>query len=206
MKNETVNQETAVKVLDFPFRSAGALGRTNAFTDSPDLPSLESVFEPLGARTDWSYRISSAKFLNGYAVVVASLRVADRVREGLGIAPADLDGALEQAERRALADAVAKFALRLPEPREGVSEETGEAMRLHRFASGPAAVSLGDMISYSQLSRAKSLASGLSVSIDDESEKIFGCGLSELSRDAAEELIEMLEERASGPGRFKCAG
>ncbi|QQS42090.1 MAG: hypothetical protein IPM63_03865 [Acidobacteriota bacterium] len=206
MKNETVDQETAVKVLDFPFRSAGALGRTLARTDSPDLPSLESLFEPFGERTDWSYRISSAKFLNGYAVVVASLRLADRVREGLGIARSDLEGALEQAERRALADAVAKFALRLPEPCEDVSAETENAMRRHRFASGPEAVSLGDMISYSQLSKAKSLASGLSVSIDDESEKIFGCGLSELSRDAAEELIEMLEERASGPERFKRAG
>ncbi|HUF03043.1 MAG TPA: hypothetical protein VMM38_02600 [Aridibacter sp.] len=203
MKNETVNLETAIKILDFPARDKRD-GYTGA--DSPELPSLESVFGPLGERSDWSYRITSAKFLNGYAVVVASLRLAGFEREGLGISPAELEGSLEQAERRALADAVSKFAFRQPEPRERIPDGFERDKGASCIVSGPEAVSLRDMISYSQLSRAKSLAKQLLVSADDEAERQFGCALSELSREAADELIESLESRASGPRRFRRAG
>lgn len=205
MMNENVNQETAIKVLDFPARNAGR-DRSFAFADSPELPSLESVLKPLGERSDWSYRISSTRFLNGYAVVVASLRLAGQVREGLGICPSDLEGALEQAERRALADAVSKFAIRFPEPGERVRDGSENEQGPGRVASGPEAASLHDMISYSQLKHAKALASRLLINADEAAEDLFGCTLSELSRDAADELIESLELRASGPRRFKRAG
>lgn len=204
MTNMNCENEIAANILDFPPRKTDTNSLGDAFAGG--LPSLEKLFVRMGSRTDWSYRIESAKFQNGYAVVIASLRMGRYVRGGIGLCPADADGSLENAERRALADAVAKFTFRLPEPRETGSDESEVAASRHRFSSGPEAASLRDMISYSQLSRAKSLASGLSVSADGVSDKIFGCCLAELSRDAADELIEILEERAFGPRQFKQAG
>lgn len=193
MDQQTQKNGPRRTIIDFPSNPGGI-----AASPVPDLISfLES-----DDGDECSYEIVSVKQVGTYAVVIASLRVESGFRDGIGICHMDDDRAIEIAERRALTDAASKFATGpfVKSGREGGSRRFSGKVRR------PEAASIGDMISYSQLSEARKLASELELSADDESERRFGCRLSELSRFAADTLIESLSSYAPRHMQIKQAG
>jgi len=145
----------------------------------------------LGAGFDknFSYSIKSVTYSNGKWLVVCSVHADGVVRDGLGSCDNGTGNALETAERRAFEDAVAKF--------PGGSDQPGEVEEeVRRIVSDDSAqaTSLLNLVSPSQLSAARALGDRADLDVDAESERMFGCRLGELSREAAAVLIRFLRK------------
>jgi len=172
--------DDAKRVLDFPFVQP----RVGQF-GLPEEPVTEAM-EALGNHfREWSSSVATARMIGGFAVVTVRISASGISREGIGFSEGCSGEGFVAAERRAFCDAVSRF----PEIH---SERTEESFRAE-------ATSIADLISYRQLREIKALASESGVDADEQAERSFGVSVSELSREAAGRLIELIREPAYGP-------
>ncbi|REJ78621.1 MAG: hypothetical protein DWQ47_04000 [Acidobacteria bacterium] len=146
-----------------------------------------------GATSD--YGVKELRIVRGHAVVCVTVERNGVAHEGIGVCRIEEAHPIRTAEDRALDAAAEKFRLgtvRLPLRRELTIVEDRSIE-----TAAPNAASLSDLISPSQIRSVKRLADSLGISADAEADRLFGCLLGELSRNAADHLIEHLESPAS---------
>lgn len=132
-----------------------------------------------------SHSIRELKFINGCILVIANIRIDGQAAEGIGIAKVEEADAVGKAEQAAFECALRNFSSL------GISAED-EVLQPTRTFVNQAATSLSDLITGSQLRRAKDIAAHSGMDAEAEAERLFGFRLGELSRSAAEELIGSL--------------
>ena len=174
---ETVPAE-ANRVLDFPF--VGSRYEPAGLKEDP-ASTVIGATEALNEHfANWSSSVSTARMIGGFAVVTVRISASGASREGIGFSEALSGEGFVAAERQAFCDAASRF----PETRRDKTETGFRAE----------ASSIADLISYRQLREIKALAADKAVDADEESERLYGVLVSELSREAASRLIVMIRK------------
>lgn len=183
-------------ILEFPASGPGS-GRESAGDEGPHRHEAGIFADSDG----WSYRIRSVRIEGGSVVVTAAFENEGITREGIGVAGFESPESIIRAERAACADAAARF------PSAASNRNKLASGSAEGTLPGPEARTLSDLISYSQLSRIRSLAVRLEIDADEECDKFSGCFVSELSRRSASRFILFLESMTGKQfGAIKKAG
>lgn len=160
--------------------------------------SAEAVMSLLRAEDEWSHTIESVRIIGRQSVVVCSLLIEGQRRDGIGSCESRIEDSFVVAEKRALANAAMKFP-----PADAVPVSPPSLIAEDRVQAS----SLADLVSGSQLRRVRRLADSIGIDAEKASDRLFGCGVGELSREAASVLIETFESSSVRPAdELKLAG
>jgi len=147
---------------------------------------------------NWGHIVKDIRPIGDIMTVTVALTIDNVTREGVGTGRAISETGIKKAEHDALKRAAVKFGIaRELYKREFDSIEQDEAIENHGGTEigDPIAKSLGDMVTAKQLGMIKGLAREAGVDAEVECKKIMQCGVDELSKRAASDLIEYLQDQ-----------
>ncbi len=188
-RTSEIRTEDVKKVLDFPVScETDSFDNETYVTTAGDAPLVTGEMDR--RHPGWSSKVSTARLIGGYAVVIVNITASGSVREGIGYAKFSGGSGFVAAENMAFAEAAAKFAAALG------SDQIKDGDEGHPVNS--VATCLSDLVTYSQIRSIRRLAKAGGVDVDNESERRFGCLPGELSRVGAELLLSELNASFEG--------
>ena len=145
---------------------------------------------------NWGHTVKDIRSIGEIITVTVAITIDGVTREGIGTGRAINETGIKKAEHDALKRAAVKFGIaRELYKREfdsiDIDEETAAATILR--SADPVAKNLGDMVTGKQLNMIRMLAREADIDAERECSEIMRCGVTELSRRAASELIEHLQ-------------
>lgn len=146
---------------------------------------------------NWGHTVKDIRPIGDIVTVTVALTIDNVTREGVGTGRAISETGIKKAEHDALKRAAVKFGIaRELYKREFDSIEQDEAAERNDVPDigDPIAKSLGDMVTAKQLGMIKGLARETGVDADVECKNILKCGVEELSKRAASDLIAYLQD------------
>ena len=145
---------------------------------------------------NWGHTVKDIRPIGDIITVTVAITINGVTREGVGTGKTASETGIKKAEHDALKRAAVKFGIaRELYKREFESieqDENGVAVE-PRATTDPVAKSLGDMITSKQLAMIRGLAREANVDAEATCSQTMHCGIDELSKRAASDLIEHLQ-------------
>jgi len=149
---------------------------------------------------NWAHTVKDIRPIGEIVTVTVAITIDGVTREGIGTGKAISETGIKKAEHDALKRAAVKFGIaRELYKREFDAIDTDETSQpvieqQQTRASNPMAQSLGDMVTAKQLGMIRAIAREAKVDADKECAIMMNCSIDELSKRAASDLIERLQE------------
>lgn len=145
----------------------------------------------------WAHTVKDIRSIGEIVTVTVAITIDGVTREGIGTGRTANETGIKKAEHDALKRAAVKFGIaRELYKREFDSIEQDEqpaVVDLPQPAANPVAKNLGDMVTAKQLGMIRALARESNVDAEQECSSLMHCGVGELSKRAASDLIEHLQ-------------
>jgi hypothetical protein len=145
---------------------------------------------------NWGHTVKDIRPIGDIVTVTVAISIDGVTREGVGTGKAVSETGIKKAEHDALKRAAVKFGIaRELYKREFDSieqEEVALTVAPHQIAD-PMAKSLGDMITAKQLGMIRGISRESGLDVDKECAQLMHCAVDELSKRAASDLIEHLQ-------------
>jgi len=146
---------------------------------------------------NWGHTVKDIRPIGDIVTVTVALTIDNVTREGVGTGRAISETGIKKAEHDALKRAAVKFGI----ARELYKREF-DSIEQDEMAEGPSvpdtnhllAKTLGDMVTAKQLGMIKGLAREAGVDADVECKNTLQCGVEELSKRGASDLIAYLQD------------
>ncbi len=145
---------------------------------------------------NWGHTVKDIRPIGDIITVTVAITIDGVTREGVGTGKTASETGIKKAEHDALKRAAVKFGIArelykrefdlIEQDENGVTAEP-------RAARDTVAKTLGDMITSKQLAMIRGLAREANVDADAECTTVMHCGIDELSKRAASDLIEHLQ-------------
>ena len=146
---------------------------------------------------NWGHTVKDIRPIGDIITVTVAITIDGVTREGIGTGRAISETGIKKAEHDALKRAAVKFGIaRELYKREFDSIEQDEiapASEPQQFGD-PVAKSLGDMVTAKQLGMIRAIAREANIDAEAECTQMMHCGIDELSKRAASDLIERLQD------------
>ena len=143
---------------------------------------------------NWGHTVKDIRSIGEIITVTVAITIDGVTREGIGTGRAINETGIKKAEHDALKRAAVKFGIaRELYKREFDSIDIDEESASVAVPTDPVAKSLGDMVTGKQLNMIRMLAREADIDAERECSEIMRCGVTELSKRAASELIEHLQ-------------
>jgi len=146
---------------------------------------------------NWGHTVKDIRPIGDIVTVTVALTIDNVTREGVGTGRAISETGIKKAEHDALKRAAVKFGIaRELYKREFDSIEQEEMLEAPAGpdTNDPMAKTLGDMVTAKQLGMIKGLAREAGIDADVECKNNWKCGVEELSKRAASDLIAYLQD------------
>jgi hypothetical protein len=147
---------------------------------------------------NWGHTVKDIRSIGEIVTVTVAITIDGVTREGIGTGRAINETGIKKAEHDALKRAAVKFGIaRELYKREFDSidqEENAPIAEQPKVAIDPVAQTLGEMLTGKQLNMIRALAREAKVNADSECAEVMKCSVTELSRRAASDLIEHLQD------------
>lgn len=156
----------------------------------------------------WAHTVKDIRPIGEFVTITVAITIDGITREGIGTGRSNSETGIKKAEHDALKRAAVKFGIarelykREFDPMDqDVAVEPVESPE-YRAIDDPVARSLGDMVTAKQLGMIRAIARESGFDAETECNSLLNCGVDELSKRAASNLIEHLQglqrEAASG--------
>ncbi len=146
---------------------------------------------------NWAHSVKDIRSIGDIITVTVAITIDGVTREGIGTGKAISETGIKKAEHDALKRAAVKFGI----ARELYKKEFDsieQSDETPSYGPSPAIVdqvakSLGDMVTAKQLGMIRAIARAANLDAEVECSQMMHCGVDELSKRAASELIEHLQ-------------
>lgn len=145
---------------------------------------------------NWAHTVKDIRSIGDIVTVTVAITIDGVTREGIGTGKAISETGIKKAEHDALKRAAVKFGIarELYKKEFDSIEQTDEAHGFEPQAViDPVAKSLGDMVTAKQLGMIRAISREASLDAERECSQMMRCGVDELSKRAASDLIEHLQ-------------
>ena len=145
---------------------------------------------------NWGHTVKDIRSIGDIITVTVAITIDGVTREGIGTGKAISETGIKKAEHDALKRAAVKFGIaRELYKKEFESIEQTEEPRAFdaQTVADPVAKNLGDMITTKQLGMIRAIAREANADAERECSQLMRCGIDELSKRAASNLIEHLQ-------------
>lgn len=145
---------------------------------------------------NWGHTVKDIRPIGDIITVTVAITIDGVTREGVGTGKTASETGIKKAEHDALKRAAVKFGIaRELYKREFDSIEQDESVAVDEKpkVDDPVAKSLGDMITSKQLGMIRAIAREASLDAEAECSQLLNCGIAELSKRAASDLIAHLQ-------------
>ena len=145
---------------------------------------------------NWGHTVKDIRSIGDIITVTVAITIDGVTREGIGTGRAISETGIKKAEHDALKRAAVKFGIaRELYKKEFESIEQTEEPRAFeaQTVADPVAKNLGDMITTKQLGMIRAIAREANADAERECSQLMRCGIDELSKRAASNLIEHLQ-------------
>ncbi|MFN2501475.1 MAG: Rad52/Rad22 family DNA repair protein [Pyrinomonadaceae bacterium] len=146
---------------------------------------------------NWAHMVKAIRPIGDIITVTVAITIDGVTREGIGTGKANTETGIKKAEHDALKRAAVKFGI----ARELYKREFDTIEQEENPAAAPAsanydvmAKNIGDMITPKQIGMIRALSRESNLDTDQICSKTMGCGILELSKRGASDLIEHLQE------------
>lgn len=145
---------------------------------------------------NWGHTVKDIRPIGDIVTVTVAITIDGVTREGVGTGKTASETGIKKAEHDALKRAAVKFGIaRELYKREFDSIDNDDARSsIDIRSTDPVAKSLGDMVTAKQLGMIRAIARGAGVDAENECSQKFNCVVAELSKRAASELIDHLQD------------
>ena len=146
---------------------------------------------------NWAHSVKDIRPIGEIVTVTVAITIDGVTREGIGTGKAISETGIKKAEHDALKRAAVKFGIaRELYKREFDAIDTDEPSQPTEQprVANPMAQNLGDMVTAKQLGMIRAIAREAKVDADKECAITMNCAVDELSKRAASDLIERLQE------------
>ncbi|MBX3300531.1 MAG: hypothetical protein KF736_13850 [Acidobacteria bacterium] len=160
---------------------------------------------------DWCHEVKNIRAIGEIITVTVALTINGVTREGIGTGKVVTETGIKKAEHDALKRAAVKFGIARElykkefdsiDPEVTAAAEDPASVPDH--LSEPIARTLGDMLSAKQLGMIRAIGRNTGIDTEAQCRSLLGCGVEELSKRAASNLIDhlrALESESSIPAR-----
>lgn len=158
---------------------------------------------------NWGHTVKDIRSIGEIVTVTVAITIDGVTREGIGTGRAINETGIKKAEHDALKRAAVKFGIaRELYKREfdSIDHEETAVISEPLTAEDPIAKSLGDMVTGKQLNMIRALAREAKLDAERECAQIMHCGVTELSKRAASDLIEHLQNMQRNVAGLRRAG
>lgn len=211
---QEVNDGNSNNVLDFPHKlkelrkdlnpelvkQREGWRNRNGEVQMVDYVEWHTVADILDETTpNWMHSVKDIRQIGDIITVTVALTIDGIIREGIGTGKSESEMGIKKAEHDALKRAAVKFGIARELykkesdtiEREGaVPMATGE----NGFPANPIAKSLSDLVTAKQLGMIRAISREIGIDADEESDKLMSCRTDELSKRAASNLIQHLQD------------
>ncbi len=145
---------------------------------------------------NWAHTVKDIRSIGDIVTVTVAITIDGVTREGIGTGKAISETGIKKAEHDALKRAAVKFGIarELYKREFDAIEQTDDPHVFEPKAmSDPIAKSLGDMVTGKQLGMIRAIAREANLDAESECSQMMRCGVDELSKRAASDLIEHLQ-------------
>ena len=145
---------------------------------------------------NWAHTVKDIRSIGDIVTVTVAITIDGVTREGIGTGKAISETGIKKAEHDALKRAAVKFGIarELYKKEFDSIEQTDEPQAFEPKAiSDPIAKSLGDMVTGKQLGMIRAIAREANIDAEAECSQMMRCHIDELSKRAASDLIEHLQ-------------
>jgi len=146
---------------------------------------------------NWGHTVKDIRTIGDIVTVTVAITIDGVTREGVGTGKTASETGIKKAEHDALKRAAVKFGiareLYKKEFDEIVQDELAPQMSAAPINSDPIAKSLGDMITAKQLGMIRAIGRESNIDAARECMNVMHCRIEELSKRAASDLIEHLQ-------------
>lgn len=148
---------------------------------------------------NWVHSVKDIQTIGEIVTVTVAITIDGVTREGIGTGRTASETGIKKAEHDALKRAAVKFGIArelYKKEFESIDQDDQSPAIETRAATtdSPMAKSLGDMVTAKQLGMIRALARESNIDADQECAKLMQCGVEELSKRGASDLIERLQE------------
>lgn len=156
---------------------------------------------------NWGHSVKDIRPIGDIITVTVAITIDGITREGVGTGKMASETGIKKAEHDALKRAAVKFGIARELYKKEfnvIEQENTPQMTSTQTYADPVAKSLGDMITAKQLGMIRAIAREANLDAGYESSQMHKCGVDELSKRAASDLIEhlqALQRNAAAPMR-----
>jgi hypothetical protein len=146
---------------------------------------------------NWEHTIKDMRSVGEIFVVTVAITIDNVTREGIGTGRASSETGIKKAEHDALKRAAVKFGIArelYKREFEAATEEAQHANEEPTSITDPIARNIGDMITGKQLGLIRAIARETGINAQEECSRMMHCSIDELSKRAASELIDHLQQ------------
>jgi hypothetical protein len=146
---------------------------------------------------NWAHTVKDIRPIGDIVTVTVAITIDGVTREGIGTGKAQTETGIKKAEHDALKRAAVKFGIArelYKKEFDSIAQDDHFRADEPRAAVDPISKSLGDMVTGKQLGMIRAIARDLNTDAEKECTQIFHCAVGELSKRAASDLIEHLQD------------
>ncbi len=146
---------------------------------------------------NWIHSVKDIRSIGEIVTVTVAITIDGITREGIGTGKAISETGIKKAEHDALKRAAVKFGIArelYKKEFDLVDREDAPHVSEPKQFGDAVARSLGDMVTAKQLGMIRAVAREASIDAEYECSQLLKCGVEELSKGAASELIEHLQK------------
>lgn len=145
---------------------------------------------------NWAHAVKNISPIGDIITVTVAITIDGVTREGIGTGRAVSETGIKKAEHDALKRAAVKFGIArelYKKEFDSIEQEETPTMAETAMRAGPIAKNLGDMVTAKQLGMIRAIAREANIDAAQECSRMLQCGIDELSKRAASDLIEHLQ-------------
>lgn len=143
---------------------------------------------------NWNHTVKDIKALGDYVVVTVAISIDGVTREGIGTGSARSEMGIKKAEHDALKRAAVKFGIARDLYKRDADDVSVQAKE-SETAADPIARTISDLITTKQMGMIRAIARERGVDADAVCKQVMKCKVNELSRKAASQLIDRLQDQ-----------
>jgi hypothetical protein len=147
---------------------------------------------------NWGHTVKDIRPIGDIVTVTVAITIDGVTREGVGTGKTASETGIKKAEHDALKRAAVKFGIArelYKKEFDGIEDEGSAVTDTPRpVTTAPIATSLGDMVTAKQLGMIRAIGREANADVEKECSQLFGCSVEELSKKAASDLIEHLQD------------
>ncbi len=217
-----VKSENSGNVLDFPkklkelrkdlnpnlVKQRQGWTNRNGEVQMVDYVEWHTVADILDETTpNWMHAVKDIRQIGNIITVTVALTIDSITREGIGTGLAESEMGIKKAEHDALKRAAVKFGIarELYKKESETIEREGAVPKIDNengFPADPIAKSLSDLVTAKQLGMIRAISREIGIDADKESNNVMNCRTDELSKRAASNLIQHLQDLQQDIGSY----